>query len=40
MSDRMVDLPQPLGPTMETNSPGYTARLTPARACVAPRGER
>ena len=29
-----VDLPQPDGPTMVTNSPGLTDRLTSSTACV------
>src|SRR5713101_1823755 len=36
MTLSMVDLPQPDGPTMETNSPSLTARLTRSRARVAP----
>ena len=31
-----VDLPAPLGPMIETNSPGSTARLTPSRAQKSP----
>ena len=37
MTFSMVDLPQPDGPTMETNSPSFTVRLTPSRAWVAPK---
>src|ERR1700730_2907556 len=37
MTLSMVDLPQPDGPTMETNSPSLTVRLTPSRAWVAPK---
>src|SRR5437773_1953187 len=37
MTLSMVDLPQPDGPTMETNSPSLTARLTRSRARVAPK---
>jgi hypothetical protein len=32
ISDSVVDLPQPLGPTMAQNSPGATCRL---RSCSA-----
>src|SRR6476620_12146719 len=34
--DRVVDLPQPVGPTIETNSPGATSRVTSRRAVNAP----
>src|ERR1700730_9901052 len=36
MTLSMVDLPQPEGPTMETNSPSATVRLTRSSARVAP----
>src|SRR5215510_738004 len=36
MTFSIVDLPQPEGPTMETNSPSFTVRLTRSRARVAP----
>src|SRR5882672_10808476 len=36
MTLSMVDLPQPDGPTMETNSPSATVRLTRSSARVAP----
>src|SRR5215470_19931537 len=36
MTLSIVDLPQPEGPTMETNSPSLTVRLTRSRARVAP----
>src|SRR5215470_7459509 len=36
MTLSMVDLPQPDGPTMETNSPSLTVRLTRSSARVAP----
>ena len=34
-----VDLPQPDGPRMETNSPSATSKLTPATASTGPAGE-
>src|SRR5258705_7998016 len=37
MTLSMVDLPQPDGPTMETNSPSLTERLTRSSARVAPK---
>src|SRR5215467_1397865 len=36
MTFSIVDLPQPEGPTIETNSPSLTVRLTRSRARVAP----
>ena len=36
--ERIVDLPQPEGPTMATNSPGITEKLILARAAVSPAG--
>ena len=36
MARSSVDLPQPEGPTMTTNSPGSTAKLTPLMARNAP----
>ena len=33
-----VDLPQPLGPTMPTNSPSFTWKETSTKAGVSPRG--
>src|SRR5258708_7562997 len=38
MSFRSVDLPQPLGPTKETNSPGWISTLTP-RSASSPDGK-
>ncbi len=36
---RKVDLPQPDGPTMQTNSPSGTSRLKSWRACTGPLRE-
>src|SRR6202158_6296685 len=38
MTLSMVDLPQPEGPTIATNSPSLTVRLTRSSARVSPKG--
>src|SRR5579872_6499250 len=37
---RVVDLPQPLGPSRQTNSPSSTPKLTPSRTTSSPNWVR